>query len=552
MSFAQGFFGTLARGMEDKRDFIRNRIEEDRQYLRQQGLQRMAQVQETRAGYEAAARELINRGADEQAVLAHLQSNPQGVMSMFREVTNRGIVNKDVINSIFNISDNYAGTLTLEDVIAQIAPLAADIPQDANPAEVERRTIAGWLGLDTEEALNREVYSRQIVGGMTGDQILAAIGTPVTPRGSGQNVGTLNYQALEDAKPMTETEIRENHFFLDNDYMEYGASRISELTTIIEEFRTQGGELTPEKQAELQSLMDEKELLEGIMGLPRDQRLPELIKRFGLIPNARRMWEQSPEVFEAFPEFGELEPILRAATGGVEDLEETSEEVVVPDPVGTPDPVEAPTGDAETDRIRVFMSEEDAAKGAQEAFEEDNSLDSIRVSVDGNVYTINRTSYNPRADLSDIVERIDEDIEEPGEIQTSVDTPSSPSYWPYSSPGTFAEDYKPEVDRGVSRAGLFTRNTSRANQPTPDFDPYSRPPAEGMRRLYSEGEEYLRAPNEDISSDWVTEVFEELGIRPDTPFGNNMANALLRDDMEEKRQAVRYILDELEKRGFKG
>ena len=69
MSIAGGFFGKLSENIDNQRDYIRARVDEDRKYLRGQGLKRQSGIQKQRGQYEQAANELIRRGADKDKVL---------------------------------------------------------------------------------------------------------------------------------------------------------------------------------------------------------------------------------------------------------------------------------------------------------------------------------------------------------------------------------------------------------------------------------------------------------------------------------------------------
>jgi hypothetical protein len=205
MSFATGFFGTLARGMEDKRSFIRDRIEEERSYLREQGLQRQSQVSELRNNYRTAADMVIRRlGGGEDArsmVRTALEQDPEGLMQMAQYAQDPD-VSSATLRSGFNISQEYTDK-SMEEILGTIAPVTRDLGPDANPAEVENRSFAAMLGLDTESALRDEVYSSEIVGGMTGDDILAARGTPVRTRGTaGSEAGLYNFDVFGQGEQM--------------------------------------------------------------------------------------------------------------------------------------------------------------------------------------------------------------------------------------------------------------------------------------------------------------------------------------------------------------
>lgn len=295
MSFASGFYGTMAQGMSDKRAFIRDRVTEDRQYLRTQGLKRMEEVSKQRQAYETAAQSLIRRGANEETILGTLEADPQGLLEAYREITERGVTNPAAINSVFEINNEYSGA-SLTEILSKVIPAVSGVADDADPAEVGRRSLAGFLGLDIEDALNEQVYRSEIVGGMTGDDILAATGSRVAAQGTG-NV-SLNLGALETAKPLSGTEITAYHSQIDADYTEQLGMRLAAIDEEIEGLVT--GTVTEESQARLATLQAEKEKLEGISGTrDRRTRIPALMEHFGVDPNTADYYKRHPEIFSS-------------------------------------------------------------------------------------------------------------------------------------------------------------------------------------------------------------------------------------------------------------
>jgi hypothetical protein len=217
--FAAGFFGQLNNDITDQKQYIRARVDEDRLYLREQGLKRQGTIQEQRGQYEQAARSLITRGADERRVLATLEMDPQGLMEVFRRTDNNNDITGNNLNDMMSIAEDYQGEASMDEVLNSILPMAQAMPNDTDPVTSRRRSIASWLGLDVDEAMTNQVYNEQIVGGMTGDQIMASMNLPVQAEGS--NVGGVNFDfsALGSAgDPMSASDVRTHLMTANEDY----------------------------------------------------------------------------------------------------------------------------------------------------------------------------------------------------------------------------------------------------------------------------------------------------------------------------------------------
>jgi hypothetical protein len=204
---AAGFFGQVNANITDKRQYVRARVDEDRLYLREQGLKRQAGIQEQRGQYEQAARSLTNRGADERRVLNFLESNPSGLMELYRRTDNDNNVTGANLNDAMVISEDYQSEATMDDILNSILPTIQAMPNDTNPVESRRRSIASWLGLDTEDALSNEVYNQQIVGGMTGDQIMASMNLPIQAEGSNATSATLDLDFLRSSSNLSASDV---------------------------------------------------------------------------------------------------------------------------------------------------------------------------------------------------------------------------------------------------------------------------------------------------------------------------------------------------------
>ena len=176
---AAGFFGKLNENIDNQREYIRARVDEDRTYLRGEGLKRQAGIQKQRGQYEQAANELIRRGADEKQVRGLLQMDPKGLL----QVHATGFTGA-ALTSSFSLAKDYEGEATMGDILNKIVPSVQAMPAGSSPEKVKRRSLGAFLGLDLDTELENEVYGQQIVGGMTGDDIMSTVGTPISAEGS--------------------------------------------------------------------------------------------------------------------------------------------------------------------------------------------------------------------------------------------------------------------------------------------------------------------------------------------------------------------------------
>ena len=269
MSFASGFYGRVADNMQDKKQFIRQRVEEDRLYLRQQGLQRQAAVTEQRGRYQQATEQLMRiQGVDKDRVLAALEADPDGIL----DLAGRDFTSGSQINTVLEIYGDTEASGSLTDILGKVMPAFSTLPADADPTTVRRAGLAGWLGLDTETELNDQVYQAQIVGGMTGDQILASMNVPVTGQGTGSR--GMNYEAVEE---LTSAQ-RQGHFV--DIVPEYDAMLEAEIA------RVQQSDLSPDEK------MKQVEDLRALGTGPVDARLQKLLERFGPTENATAFYER--------------------------------------------------------------------------------------------------------------------------------------------------------------------------------------------------------------------------------------------------------------------
>lgn len=596
MSIAGGFFGTLANNIKDKREFIRSRVEEDRTYLRQQGLQRQAQVAEQKARYEMATEQLMRiDGVDRNRVLAALEADPNGIL----DLAGRDLTNPNEINTVLDLYEGQEATGNLSEILGRVMPAFSSLPAEADPTTVRRTGVAAWLGLDTETELNQEVYSSQIVGGMTGDQILASMNIPVTAKGTGA-LG-MNYAGID---PGEQLDASERRFF----YSDMALTYDERLDGKIAALRAQeaGASMEEKKQ-----FMEEIKRLEGLKDGPDASRLPKLIQEFGVDDNTRQYFETyGNRLFD--PTFGFNPSIMNMLTPQ-EDLEETQGDG------GSPPP--APEVTPEVEPILTVDTEEQIQSTAEEYKEThpdasevtikvgDNEPVTIPLRVEVEEYTPTteyrfgdspitgkggrvtqeptpgsyRVVSTPEGDAENILSNSGmtnmeklarlEAIKKYLESQEStLDTQSSLDFInPYIQALNKASDTPPNPMSTTAPAPLpiprdedLPKDVSEVN-----FPKYLEETIiQGQRRVLEGGridrfqesrgvEPPLFQGRPDIAAvlfedenipvdpDFVQSVFDDLGIQEDSTFGMNLANMLLRDfKPEERKTALQFIINQ--------
>ena len=377
MSIAAGFFGGLADNIKDKREFIRSRVEEDRMYLRQQGLQRQAQVAEQKTRYQMATEQLLRvNGVDRNRVLAALEADPNGVL----DLAGRDLTSAAEINTVLDLYEGTEASGTLSDILGRVMPAFAELPKDADPTTVNRTGVAAWLGLDTQNELNEQVYGAQIVGGMTGDQILASMNIPVVATGTGAR--GMNYAAIDPAEKLSSAE---RTYFYDEIAQGYDEKLDAEIATL----RAQEAGASMEEK---QQFMERIEKLEELKKGPVSTRLPLLMQEFGVDDNSRRYFELYGErLFD--PTFGFNPNLMEQFTVTPED---NTNNAIPTDNNNTPPPpeVEEPF-DVE---LESAASDEDINAVVTNFFETNPESTEVKVKdADGNIVVIQRAVEEPRS-----------------------------------------------------------------------------------------------------------------------------------------------------------
>ena len=427
-------------------------------------------------------------------------------------------------------------------------PAVANLPEDADPTTRRRRGIAGWLGLDTEDALNENVYSAQIVGGMTGDQILASMNIPVRPRGVG-DAGQLNYAAIDPDEKLNTTE--RNYWYsevITQDYEPILEARIEELR------KAEAGASIEEKE----EFMKEIDKLEELRTGDAQVRLPELIKLFGVTDLTRGYFETyGTRLFS--PEFG-FNPLVMDKFKPVDDLEGTGGDAI-PDTDGVTTPEEGVITvrteaeiqpaveefvEANPTATEVTISGPDGVRviplGLEETDEEgwpgpgSGSLAGVITEFFTRERNLKVPENAPGATV--IPNRLGDNSTAPQGIMSRGPSALQPPEVPADMPDDeFTRMIEEEVLPSQRRV-LDEARTPRYPEPSPTLGASFQGRPSIVKVL-------LENPDMPIDPDLVETVFEDLGYRADTTFGNRLANMLSRDfKPEERKIALEFLMNQ--------
>jgi hypothetical protein len=363
---AAGFFGKLNDNIDDQRSYVRARVDEDRKYLRGEGLKRQAAIQKQRGTYEKVANDLIRRGADKRTVLGTLEMDPQGLLAVADRVNSDRNITTAGINSLFAVHDEYKGEATMEEILNKILPTIQKMPEGTDPVQAKKKSLGAFLGLDLEAELDNEVYGSHIVGGQTGDQIMTSMGLPVSASGTGggveYNLERTSSMSYGQAKPM-----------IDLALSDYGPEwEATELKRLDAASAAEG--ITTD---ELAAISEERAFIEAGKGMTPAKRMEHRASRYGLGPQAEELYNKyGTTLFNV--EFGFPSSLVDLMAGGIsQEAEEPVEEKPTEPEATAPTPMEV----------------EEAAKSEAEAlFKADPTKDSVDVTLlTGETITIPRS-----------------------------------------------------------------------------------------------------------------------------------------------------------------
>jgi hypothetical protein len=540
MSILSKTASNLSDHVRERRSFVRDRVEQDRLYLREQGLQRRAAVQETRTNYERTARALIRKGADEQRVLGMMEMDPDGLMQLYDTVKDDSSITGANLNDMFAIREDYDGEATMDEVLNKILPVAQAMPNDTDPLTTRRNSVAAWLGMDLNSQLESEVYSQEIVGGMTGDQIIASMNLPVTAVGSDTSGVTYDFSRAE---PLGAGEVRQ---LLAMANEEYGDDWVAgQLASLQSQLSAEG--LTSDEVEGIQKQIDALNDLPSGAGAAR---LEAILALPGVTPGPATIAMANKHGTQLFSmDFGFKPGTLASILGTEEENIASTPEEAEALPDGPQTQVVTPPDSAEVPTFEV--SEEDAERKAEDFFSDpaNEGIDSIVLNINGTPVTIQRaTDPEPvgNGSLWDAVNRRRSPEVPPSDSQPSVMTEGpNPLAIPEVPTDMSGDDFSRMVaDTIVPEQRKVLEGARISQYPEPSPTEENKPLFQGRPNIVK-----TLMVNEDMEIDalFIDSVFEDLGIKADSEFGNQLSNMLLRDFRPEDRKAgLEFLMNQYE------
>lgn len=197
MSFAEGFFNTIADGIQDRRARMRDKMDEESKLLRAEGAKRMAAVQQSRDRLTSAFNLLEGRNMDRNKIAAIAERDPGELIRLANEAAQNGLTGSD-LNTAVSIAEDYELDEPIDEFISRIAPAFSDVEE--NPVARERNILKYMFGYNDNMD---EVYNKEYMPGVSGQDIMATRGQSVFTQGNRDidvNIdrNLLNAQPIDD------------------------------------------------------------------------------------------------------------------------------------------------------------------------------------------------------------------------------------------------------------------------------------------------------------------------------------------------------------------
>jgi hypothetical protein len=180
--FWAGFGEELSSRVRERQQFAREKAEEQRRYLREQGLKRKAETDKLVQSITASASYLKNSGLDEERVKYLVDRDPMALETLakiIQDATEEGrTISASTLNEAVGMIDSYvAPDKPLSQVIQErFSAFAKATPSD-RPEKRNNSFLAAMMGYDTDTI--DKVYEEPMFGTYTGADVAASIGTPM-------------------------------------------------------------------------------------------------------------------------------------------------------------------------------------------------------------------------------------------------------------------------------------------------------------------------------------------------------------------------------------
>jgi hypothetical protein len=180
--FWAGFGEEISSRVRERQQFAREKAEEQRRYLREQGLKRKADTEKLVQSITASASFLRNSGLDEERVMYLVDRDPMALETLANAVKEAAEEGRTFASSTLNeavrmMDDYVAPDKPLSQVIQERFTAFAKATPSDKPEQRNNSLLAAIMGYDTGTI--DKVYEEPLFGTYTGADVAASVGTPM-------------------------------------------------------------------------------------------------------------------------------------------------------------------------------------------------------------------------------------------------------------------------------------------------------------------------------------------------------------------------------------
>jgi len=180
--FWAGFGEEFSRRVREREAFAREKAEEQRRYLREQGLRRQQETQKLVNTVLSSASYLKNMGLEEDKVKFLVDRDPTAMdtlVTAIKDAAEEGrTISSDTLNAAVNILPDYvAPEESLSDFVNSRFAAFTKSTASAKPNTRKDSLLAAIMGYDDNTI--DSVYSEPLFGEFTGADVAASIGAPM-------------------------------------------------------------------------------------------------------------------------------------------------------------------------------------------------------------------------------------------------------------------------------------------------------------------------------------------------------------------------------------
>jgi hypothetical protein len=207
--FWAGFGTTLAKNIEERKQYARDRAAKRQEYLQTYGTRAIVEREQQAQSAMGTINFLQSKGMSQDQLRYVLDKNGlQGIAQLKAEISSRDDLSKDDVAKIIKMSEDYVANNPDEDLLSTVRRAYGLYKGGDNPVEKDRNIFAAVLGYDSG-AVEGEVLDDLYVNGYTGRDIYRIMGS--SPQVTGE---ALEYDM--PAKPHSSTTYANTYNVLDD------------------------------------------------------------------------------------------------------------------------------------------------------------------------------------------------------------------------------------------------------------------------------------------------------------------------------------------------